>query len=76
MVEEADTQAQETAGAGERGEKNKMQAVSGLCTWGDSHRFGAGKASFMGSIFSSKTEVIGGRGGDGLSWTWVLLFSA
>lgn len=43
-----------------------MEVVSGLCTCGDSHRFGAGKASFIGSIFSSKTEVIGGRGG---GWT-------
>lgn len=40
MVEGADTQAQETAGAGGEG-KNKMEAVSGLCTCGDSHRFGA-----------------------------------
>lgn len=61
MAKGADTQAQEMTGTGE-GREEKMQAVSGLCTCGDSYRFGAGKASFMGSIFSSKTKVIGGRG--------------
>lgn len=64
MVEGADTQAQETAGAGERG-RTKWRLFQD-CSLAEILTGLVPKASFMGSIFSSKTEVIGGRGG---GWT-------